>query len=206
MTTHDLSPREAEIVELAIQGLTNEGIAHKLELAVGTVNTYWLRIRMKVGGLGRTDSVARVIKERAEKALREANVDRDNLADHMAEREHSLLEVRASVALLELAMEQIKSAVWATDNDLKLSIIANGEMPSSHFGVVWETGKTVYEIFKSDDPKFPPVAAHLAALKGKETSIRLKGEFSNVVLRALPLRDEAQAIIGCIGILNYAGK
>ncbi len=203
--TQDLSPREAEIVELAIQGLTNEGIALKLDLAVGTVNTYWLRIRLKVGGLGRTDSVARVIKERAERALAASNVDRDSLADLIVDRDLSLVEVRASLALLQLALDQIKSAVWATDRDLNIHILTNGEMPTSHCGVVWETGKTVYEIFKSNDAKHPPVKAHLDALKGKETTVRLQGEFSKMILKALPVQDEGQQIMGCIGIMNYVG-
>jgi DNA-binding CsgD family transcriptional regulator len=203
MSSHLLSPRESEIVELAIQGFTNEGIAQKLQLSVGTVNTYWLRIRFKVGGIGRTDTVAKVITERAEKALRASNVDRESLIDHIAHRESSLLELRASLALLHLAMEQIRSAVWATDKDLTISIIANGEMPTSHFGVVWDVGKTVYEIFKSNDRTNPPVAAHLDALSGKESTLRLEGEFSNMILQALPLRDEGQDIIGCIGIMNY---
>lgn len=203
--TQDLSPREAEIVELAIQGLTNEGIALKLDLAVGTVNTYWLRIRLKVGGLGRTDSVARVIKERAERALAAANVDKGSLAELIVDRDLSLVEVRASLALLHLALDQIKSAVWATDKDLNIHILTNGALPTSHCGVVWETGKTVYEIFKSDDPKHPPVAAHLAALKGKETTVRLEGEFSNMILKALPVKDESHEIMGCIGIMNYVG-
>lgn len=206
MDSPPLSPREAEIVELAIQGLTNEGIAHELSLSVGTVNTYWLRIRLKVGGVGRTDSVARIVKERADKALRAANVDRASLLVLISDRNSALLELRASLALLELAMDEIKSTVWATDNDLRLSIIANGEMPTSHFGVVWEVGKTVYDIFKSDDPKFPPIAAHLEALAGKENTLRLGGEFSKMVLRAIPLWGEDHEIIGSIGIMNYVGE
>jgi DNA-binding CsgD family transcriptional regulator len=203
MGTHPLSPREAQIVELAIQGLTNDGIAHALDLSVGTVNTYWLRIRLKVGGIGRTDTVAKVIKERAELALHASNIDRGKLAIHIAEREHALLELRASLALLELAMEQIRSTVWATDESLVVSIVANGEMPTMHFGVVWEVGKTIYEIFKSDDATHPPIAAHLNALKGVESNLRLTGEFSKMILRALPLKDESDSIIGCIGIMNY---
>jgi DNA-binding CsgD family transcriptional regulator len=206
MSTQELSPREIQIVEQAIQGLTNEGIAQELGISVGTVNTYWLRIRMKVGGVARTDTVAKVIRERAERALRAANVERDNLVDHIANRESSILELRASLALLQLALDEIKSAVWATDRDLSLYIIANGEMPSTHCGVVWEAGKTVYEIFKSADPKHPPIAAHLDALGGAETSLRLEGEFSKMLLRALPLRDESQGVIGCIGIMNYLGE
>jgi DNA-binding CsgD family transcriptional regulator len=204
--TLDLSPRESEIVELAIQGLTNEGIANKLDLALGTVNTYWLRIRLKVGGFGRTDSVAKVITERAENALAASNVDRADLVELIANKDLSLLEMRASLALLQLALDQIKSAVWATDMDLNIHILTNGEMPTSHCGVVWETGKTVYDIFKSVDPKYPPVAAHLAALKGKDTTVRLEGEFNKMILKALPVRDEAQEIMGAIGIMNYIGE
>ncbi len=204
MATSVLSPREAQIVELAIAGLTNEGIAHKLDLSIGTVNTYWLRIRLKVGGLGRTDSVAIVIRERAEAALRAANLVKTDLAELVAIREAQHLDQRAELALLQLAMDQIQSTVWATDGDLKLQIIANGVMPTSHYGVVWEVGKTVYEIFKSEDPLHPPIAAHLNALNGEETSIRLKGEFSNMFLRAMPMKDdeEGNAVVGCIGIMN----
>src|SRR5207237_352667 len=81
VATKDLSPREKEIVELCVEGLTNEAIAHRLGLSVGTVNTYWLRIKLKVGGTGRTDTVVRIIKDRAELALRENNVERKGLAE-----------------------------------------------------------------------------------------------------------------------------
>ena len=38
-----------EIVQLCVEGLTNDGIANRLGLSVGTVNTYWLRIELKGG-------------------------------------------------------------------------------------------------------------------------------------------------------------
>jgi DNA-binding CsgD family transcriptional regulator len=205
MATKELSPREEEIVELCVEGLTNEAIAHRLGISVGTVNTYWLRIKLKVGGLGRTDTVVRVIKERAERALRDANVERSGLTQMVAERERAVLEHRAALALLHLAMDQIKSTVWATDNALSINIIANGEFPSTHFGVKWEVGKTVYEIFKSTDPKNPAVAAHLLAILGKESEVRLSGEFSNMFLRVIPLSDEDGKSMGCVSILNSVG-
>lgn len=206
MPSRELSQREEEIVELCVEGLTNEAIAHRLELSVGTVNTYWLRIKMKVGGFGRTDTVVRIIKERAEKALREANVERKNLADIIAEKERGLLDLRSALALLHMAMDQIKSTVWAVDNDLTIFLLANGEFPSTHFGVLWEVGKTVYDIFKTTDPNDKAVAAHLAALDGKESNLQLEGEFAKLFLRVIPLRDEASDIIGCISILNMVGE
>lgn len=179
MATRVLSPREEEIVELCVEGLTNEAIAHRLGLSVGTVNTYWLRIKLKVGGSGRTDTVVKVIKERAERALRDSNVERTGLTDMIAEKERNVLDLQAALALLQLAMDQIKSTVWAVDKDLSIHILANGETPSSHFGVRWEVGKDVYQIFKSRDPQNKAIAAHLGALKGEESEVRLEGEFSN---------------------------
>jgi DNA-binding CsgD family transcriptional regulator len=206
VATRELSPREEEIVELCVEGLTNDAIAHRLKLSVGTVNTYWLRIKLKVGGSGRTDTVVRIIKERAERALREANTERNSLFEIIAEKERSLLELRAALALLHLAMDQIKSTVWATDRELNLAIIANGEFPSTHFGVKWEIGKTVYEIFKTTNTSEPAVAAHLAALNGREAEVRLSGEFANMLIRVQPLLDESGEIMGCISVLNTVDK
>lgn len=206
MAARELSPREEEIVELCVEGLTNDAIAHRLGLSVGTVNTYWLRIKLKVGGLGRTDTVVRVIKERAERALRDANTERQGLIEILAEKERGVLELRAALALLQMAMDQIKSTVWATDKDLAIHIIANGEFPSVHCGVKWEVGKTVYEIFKTADPHNTAVAAHLGALDGRETEVRLTGEFANMHLRVIPLNDEAGDIMGCVSVLNSVGE
>jgi len=205
MSSKDLSPREEQIVELCVEGLTNEAIAQALGISVGTVNTYWLRIKLKVGGSGRTDTVARIIKDRAEKALREANVERKSLAEIVASKEKSVIELRAALALLHLAMDQIKSTVWATDRDLVLQIIANGEYPSMHFGVLWEVGKTVYEIFKTTDPSHPAIVAHTSALEGVETEVRLTGEFASLTMRVVPLVGESGENMGCISILHTVG-
>lgn len=205
MATRELSPREEEIVELCVEGLTNDSIASRLGLSVGTVNTYWLRIRLKVGGTGRTDTVARIINNKAERALRDSNVERQDLADIIAGQERGLVDLRAALALLHLAMDQIKSTVWATDRELAIHIIANGEFPSTHSGVVWDVGKTVYQIFKTEDKTNLAVAAHLAAIEGHETNTRLTGEFANMILRVVPLKDEAGGVMGCISVLNTVG-
>ncbi len=202
MVKRELSPREEEIVQLCVEGLTNDAIAHRLSISVGTVNTYWLRIKLKVGGLGKTDTVVRVVKERAEKALRDANVERANLVEMVAEKEKGLLDLRSTLALLHLAMDQIKSTVWATDTDLVIYSLANGEFPSTHFGVCWEVGKTVYEIFKTESKVYPAIAAHLGALKGHETGVNLTGEFEGMFLRVLPLTEDNGEIIGTIAIIN----
>lgn len=202
MSPKELSPREEQIVELCVEGLTNEAIAHRLGISVGTVNTYWLRIKLKVGGQGRTDTVIRIIKEKAERALRDANTERKSVTEIIAEKERMMLEHRAALALLHLAMDQIKSTVWATDRDLCIHVLANGEFTAVHFGVAWEIGKTVYEIFDSNDPNDIPIACHLTALEGHERSSRLEGKYRNMFLRCVPLLDEQNDVMGVISVLN----
>ena len=199
MRKQALSRREEEIVELAIEGFTNDGIADKLNLSVGTVNTYWLRIRMKVGGFGRTDTVAKVLQHRAEREAVSVDDERQHMLESFGPR---ILEKRAALALLQLAMEQIQATVWATDTDLKIEVLANGEMPSHVGGVHWEIGKTIYEMFQTQDPKHPAVAAHLNALDGKETTVRLQRPYDHMALRTQPLRGEGDEIMGCIGVLQ----
>ena len=210
MPTTKLSPREEEIVELCVDGLTNEAIAIKLGLSVGTVNTYWLRIKLKVGGHGRSDTVAKIVKGRAELVLSQEKLDWKGLEDILAQREISNLtveterrmELYVTLSLLNLALTKFQSTVWTTDSDLVIQVIANGELCSPRFGVTWENGKTVYELFKTSDKANPAVAAHLGALAGSESEQRLTGDFANMTLSVLPLNDEHGDAMGCVGILS----
>ena len=208
--SRSLSPREIEIVELCGEGLTNDGIAHRLGLSVGTVNTYWLRIKLKVGGVGRTETVLRIFQERADHILNEALADWDGLSailekrgmlDIVAEKERDL-EQRTTLALLHLAMDKMKATVWATDAGLYIHVLANGELASNRFGVQWEEGKTIFELFNTTDEAHPAVAAHIHALAGSASEQRLSGEFANMLLKVVPLPDEFGDILSCISILT----
>ena len=202
MLKRELSSREEEIVQLCVDGLTNDAIAHRLNISIGTVNTYWLRIKLKAGGLGKTDTVVKIIKERSDKALHDSSIERVHLAEIIAQKEKRLLEKHAALALLQLAMDSIKSTVWATDTNLTIYALANGDFPATHFGVCCEVGKTVFEIFKTNDPKDIAIAAHLGAIKGEKTAIDLDGEFKGMFLQVLPLTEEDGEIIGCVAIIN----
>jgi len=71
-----LSPREREILEFATQGRTDEQIAQEMGISTSTVNSYWVRIRGKVGQLSRTEIVGKALRQemvRTQLALREEN-------------------------------------------------------------------------------------------------------------------------------------
>lgn len=57
-TMPNLSRREEEILLLSADGNTDEQIAQKLRLSPATVNSYWSRIRTKLGVSSRTHAVA----------------------------------------------------------------------------------------------------------------------------------------------------
>lgn len=200
MNSQALSPREDQIVGLATEGLTNEAIAIALNLSVGTVNTYWQRVRMKVGGLGRTDTVARVVAVRADERKR----NRAELPAHFPQMDGLPPELRAALALIQLANDQVKSTVWSVDRSLTIQCIANVRMPSTHGEVAWEVGKTVGEIFESNDPNHPAIAAHLLALKGEEHTVTLNGRFKGMIMRTVPLLDSRDESVGCVAVVSLA--
>lgn len=58
----ELSSRERQILSYAASGLTDKEIARRLEISVSTVRSYWLRLRQKIGGDNRTETVARSLE------------------------------------------------------------------------------------------------------------------------------------------------
>lgn len=64
-----LSPRERQIVALAVTGLTDRAIANKLEIGPGTLKTYWARIRSKLGGVTRVELARLLTAEKASKQI-----------------------------------------------------------------------------------------------------------------------------------------
>lgn len=66
-----LSKRETEILDLAVEGLTDYQIASRLDISPSTVNSYWVRIRGKLGHFSRTELVANTLREQFQKETAE---------------------------------------------------------------------------------------------------------------------------------------
>ncbi|MCG8349569.1 MAG: helix-turn-helix transcriptional regulator [Chloroflexales bacterium] len=59
-----LTPREREVLELAVQGLGDKAIADKLIISVRTVQCHLYRCYQKLGVSGRTAAMRLVLQER----------------------------------------------------------------------------------------------------------------------------------------------
>lgn len=84
-----LSKREDEILGFAIEGMTDIQIAQRLDISQSTVNSYWVRIRGKLGQLSRTELVALALKQKAKREL-DAALARSHEYEQQA-REHARL-------------------------------------------------------------------------------------------------------------------
>jgi NarL family two-component system response regulator LiaR len=61
---YDLTPRERQILDLLVQGLTNREIAHELSVSLSTVKRYVSEIFYKINVSNRSEAVARVLRQK----------------------------------------------------------------------------------------------------------------------------------------------
>ncbi len=71
--------REAQILSLAAEGMTDRQIALDLDISGATVDTYWRRIRAKFGASSRTEAVAKALNLRSASAITLAHQENDRL-------------------------------------------------------------------------------------------------------------------------------
>lgn len=101
-----LSEREGAILDGAIEGLTDVQIAQRLDITPSTVNSYWVRIRGKLGQLSRTELVALTLKQELDVALAE----RDELK-RQSQRQEQLSEDFQNSGTYHAALDAMPEAI-----------------------------------------------------------------------------------------------
>ncbi len=105
------------MLDLASEGLTDQAIATKLGIGVGTVNTYWTRVREKCGQASRTELVATHIRSQAAATvalLREENARLLGEVERHGKRE---LELAGSLSILRTLIETAPDAILVVDSN-----------------------------------------------------------------------------------------
>ena len=96
---------------------------------------------------------------------------------------------------LRLVSEQLPAGLWSTDAQLRMT---------SGFGAGFTlppgVGDSLYSFFKTNDPRFAPIAAHRAALRGESVSYELQWQGRTYQARVEPLRNAEGEIIGVVGV------
>ena len=106
----ELSPRELAVLTYAVQGYTDDMIANEFGIECGTVNSYWVRIRGKLGNLSRTELVARFVQKNADADhagyVAQNGVEAATLAE---QNKRVLAKANAEIENLKLLLEKAKA-------------------------------------------------------------------------------------------------
>ncbi len=123
----DLSARELSVLLYAVKGFTDDMISNELNIEVGTVNSYWVRIRGKLGNFSRTELVARFVQTNADLVYAERKkqdqIDAASLADEnrtvLAAAQAQIDVLTSNAGLAQAAykkQDEIDAAILATQN------------------------------------------------------------------------------------------
>lgn len=109
-------------------------------------------------------------------------------------------ELKISEHRLRLLAEQLPALLWTTDRDLRFTSWRGRDLAALQMGTDQVVGRTLAELFGSDNPASPPVAIHRRALEGESTSGELSWAGRWYHAHVEPLKTELGQIVGTIGV------
>jgi PAS domain S-box-containing protein len=110
-----LSDREEQVLLLSTKGFTDKEIAKKLNLSIATVNTYWVRIRTKLGGANRAELVAAALNKNAEETLTAKELENQRLISEVVRRAEAERALRESQSRLQAIIDGTPVVVYIKD-------------------------------------------------------------------------------------------
>lgn len=113
--TPNLSTRELEVLQLAMEGLTDHAIANQLDLGMCTVNTYWSRIRTKFGAVSRTELVARYVTDKADRAIAQLRIENALLLKTLSQLDRKAGASGEVFSALKVLSDNVADAVVVVD-------------------------------------------------------------------------------------------
>lgn len=105
-----------------------------------------------------------------------------------------------SEARLRLLVEQMPAVLWSTDRELRFTQSQGAGLASLGLRQNQMVGLSLFEYFQTQDPEFPPIAAHRRALQGESVPFEMGWEGRTFQSRVQPLRDAEGAVVGVLGV------
>ena len=99
-----------------------------------------------------------------------------------------------------LLTNQMPGILWEVDSELRFISILGGRFSKIFIKPERFIGKTIYQLFRTNDKDYEPIKKHLLTLKGKPQKYEFN--FGNIIMESLinPLYDRNKKIKGVIGI------
>src|SRR4029079_1663991 len=101
---------------------------------------------------------------------------------------------------LSFMLESVPVNLWSTDARLNITFSQGAGLHLIGTGGNEQVGMTLYEVLKTRDPGFTPLAAHLRALQGELVGYEVDWRGRSFETRVEPLRSADGHITGTVGI------
>jgi diguanylate cyclase (GGDEF)-like protein/PAS domain S-box-containing protein len=101
---------------------------------------------------------------------------------------------------LSFMLESVPVNLWSTDGQLNITFSQGAGLHLIGTSANEQVGMTLYEVLKTRDPRFTPLAAHLRALQGELVRYETNWRGRLFETRVEPLRDADGRISGTVGI------
>jgi diguanylate cyclase (GGDEF)-like protein/PAS domain S-box-containing protein len=101
---------------------------------------------------------------------------------------------------LSFMLESVPVNLWSTDARLNITFSQGAGLHLIGTSASEQVGMTLYEVLKTRDPGFTPLAAHLRALQGELVRYEVEWRGRSFETRVEPLRSADGAITGTVGI------
>lgn len=112
-----LSPREKQLLEMAVVGMTDQAISNKLGISLATVGTYWGRVRIKFGPYNRTELVAIYLKDEAKEALDGLRTENHDLVTKIDEHAQAVEALQNSLDLFRALIDTAPDAIIIVNSE-----------------------------------------------------------------------------------------
>ncbi len=101
---------------------------------------------------------------------------------------------------LSFMLESVPVNLWSTDSKLNITFAQGAGLHLIGLSGNDQVGMTLYEVLKTRDPGFTPLAAHLRALRGELVRYEVEWRGRSFETRVEPLRSVDGHISGTVGI------
>lgn len=133
---------------------------------------------------------------------------RARIADHRRRRAaltHSTGTVRENDQGLRLVMEKLPSLLLATDRELRLVSLLGGGVEALQLDAKSLDGQdpiagTLFDLFETDDPEFPPIRGIQQALEGESVQLEFEWLDQTFHTHIEPIRDDQRQITGAMAV------
>lgn len=122
------------------------------------------------------------------------------ISQDFTERRKTEIALAESEARLRLLLTQVPAIVWTIDTQMKLLSADGAGLALLNVNESDWKGKTLPEFYQTDEPTFPPLAAHRTALLGHSVTYEQIFSEHYLHIRVDPLRDGSGEVVGAVGV------